>query len=260
MSGDSPSILTIGGFDPSNGAGISADIKTMMSLGVYGYAVQTCLTIQHEHRVDKVYWHDMQKISEQLEIVFEAKTFDWVKVSLTESLDSLLQIIHLLKKLNPEVRIIWDPVMVSSSGFSFQDASDHKALASALSELYLVTPNWTEMAAWSSKEPLKTAADLSQWTNVLLKGGHHPENRGTDHLFLTEGNHVILKPKRISAFEKHGSGCFLSAAILSYLVLGTDLETACRKAKVYTLEFLDSHSGLLGRHDILLTRQKVSVD
>lgn len=246
-----PYILTIGGFDQSSGAGITSDIKTFMSLGCYGYAVQTCLTVQNKDTVDNVVWHGEQLILEQIDIVFRDIEFEYVKVSLTEDLNSASHIMEYLSAKNKKVQIIWDPVIWASSGFEFRKPGDEKLLKEVLEHVFVATPNWNEFSAWSDGNPMSFIASLESPANIYLKGGHNPEEPGTDFLFLYDGQRFRFPAESVSKQKKHGSGCVFSSALTAYCARGIDLIKAGKLAKAYTFDFLESTDNLLGNHNFI---------
>jgi hydroxymethylpyrimidine/phosphomethylpyrimidine kinase len=95
----------------------------------------------------------------------------------------------------------------------------------------------------------EAAKKLSAYCNVLLKGGHNEAEKGVDYLY-TKNSEERLEGKTEEMFAKHGSGCVLSSAITANLALGTDLITACKKAKQYTEQFLSGKKSLLGYHHV----------
>lgn len=243
-----PYILNIGGFDPCNGAGITADLKTFTSLGTYALSVQTCLTIQNESEIRKIYWFTLDQIKEQIDVL--AKLYDWkfVKISLTNGLKMAEEIINYLSEIS-DAKIIWDPVMRSSSGYDFYRGINAEILDNILNKIYLATPNWEEIARWEDKaKPLQIAARKARITNIYLKGGHNEDDIGVDYLFQNTGKIEKLAPESQSQFQKHGSGCFFGSALTAYLALGYDLVEASKKAKSSVLQFLDSNDTLLGYH------------
>ncbi|MCB0502500.1 MAG: hydroxymethylpyrimidine/phosphomethylpyrimidine kinase [Bacteroidetes bacterium] len=241
-------ILNIGGFDPCNGAGITADLKTFTALGTYALSVQTCLTIQNESEIRKIYWFTLDQIKEQ--IVVLAKLYQWkfVKISLTNGLKMAEDIIAYLSTIN-DAKIIWDPVMRSSSGYDFYRGINAEILDNILHKVYLTTPNWEEIARWEDKtKPLTIAARKARITNIYLKGGHNEDEIGVDYLFLNTGKIEKLVPEAISQYQKHGSGCVFGSALTAFLALNYDLKSASAKAKNCVLQFLDSNETLLGYH------------
>lgn len=248
-----PTILTIAGFDPSNGAGLTADIKTFEQLKCYGLAVCSANTIQHDLEFKSCYWTPIEVITEQIKVLFDRFQIDYVKFGIVENWETLLSLINYIQTLNASVKIIVDPILTSTSNFDFHSKADQKSNESKLDELlsksYLLTPNYQEIKKlYPEKTREETIKYLSNKTNLLLKGGHRETDIGKDQLFTVEGKHYSLHPKLKNCSEKHGSGCVLSAAITSYLALGYPLLKACYKGKKYTEKVLSSNKSLLGYH------------
>ena len=241
-------ILTIGGFDPSNGAGITADIKTFEALDQPAIAVQTCLTIQNESEVSRIYWFTEEQIREQLDILFKRHHPRFVKLSLAQDLASAASIVRYLKRKLTDVMIIWDPVMTSSSGFDFYDDINSTTLKEILSGIYIATPNWKEIEKWSDLDPQMAAAEFSEFTWLILKGGHRPDAKGTDILFKGGKRIKQFAPGRQLSCSKHGSGCVFASALTAYLSEGKDIKAAIQGAKSYIEDFLSSAPGTLGIH------------
>ena len=236
-------VLTIAGFDPSGGAGILADIKTIHSLGAYGFAVLTANTIQNENKFIQPGWAPVRDILLQLQTISIHRSFDVVKIGLVESLEVLQTIIRRLRQLHPECRIIWDPVIKSSSGFVFHSAADREMLNEILNSVYLVTPNIPEA-------DFLQLQNGSSYCNVLLKGGHRSDGLSDDVLFQAKGSRTTFSSTYLDGVAKHGSGCVLSSAIATLLAKGFSLEDSCDEAKKYMNHFLVSDKGLLGKHTI----------
>jgi len=238
-----PVILSIAGFDPSSGAGITADVKTAEQTGSYALGVNTAITIQHESKFTAISWVDESIIIDQLNILSEKYNLDYIKIGLIENL-SLIKTFH---NLCPKAKIIWDPIIKASAGFSFHSMTSQKQLEEAANLCYLITPNLVE---WE-----QIGAIIKGKTNILLKGGH-ANDHANDELMFEDGASLRLYGKRIEVTEKHGSGCVLSTAITSYLAQGYGLGDACQKAKQYITTFLKSTDGLLGIHKAHSSLQK----
>ncbi len=246
-----PNILAIAGFDPSAGAGLLADIKTIEALKCYGMSVCTANTIQTDQEFVACHWIDSVVILKQLETLLHRVTFDVVKIGIIQDWEILLEIIGLLKKVNPSVRVVWDPVLSSSTNFSFHEKHSAKQIEQVLDAVYLVTPNYIELQQLLPEETMEeTLNNIQKRTNLYLKGGHRPDVIGKDELFAKEANIYTLNPKMKGCTEKHGSGCVLSSAIAAYLALDFPLLKACYRAKRYTEKVLVSNKGLLGYHRI----------
>ncbi|MGB0897005.1 MAG: hydroxymethylpyrimidine/phosphomethylpyrimidine kinase [Flavobacteriaceae bacterium] len=241
-------ILTIAGFDPSNGAGLTADVKTFETLKCYGLSVCTANTVQNDTDFEACYWTPSSVIIEQITVLFRRFQINYVKIGIVEDWEVLSTVIDKLLELNPEVKIILDPVLRASSNFEFHK-SNTDALDKLLSKIYLITPNYKEVEQLYPELTIQdTIKYLSSKTNLFLKGGHHPEKIGKDELFTPNNQQYTLNAKLGNCSEKHGSGCVLSSAITSYLALGFPLLKACYRGKRYTEKFLSSNKNLLGFH------------
>lgn len=243
-----PNILTIAGFDPSNGAGLTADIKTFETLKCYGLAVCTANTIQNDLELKACHWMPIAVILNQLEVLFKRFKINYVKIGIVENWKTLSIIINGLLELNPGIKIVLDPILKSSSEFNFH-SDNIENLDKILSKIYLLTPNYNEIQQlYLEKNREETIAYIQSKTNLFLKGGHSPEKLGQDILYLTNKKEFVLNPEETNCSEKHGSGCVLSSAIASYLALDLPILKACIKGKQYTEKFLSSNKSLLGFH------------
>ncbi|WP_103069334.1 hydroxymethylpyrimidine/phosphomethylpyrimidine kinase [Aquimarina sediminis] len=251
-----PYILTIAGFDPSNGAGFTADIKTIEALKGYGLTVCTANTIQNDIDFKICDWVDVKMMTKQIEILFDRFAIDFVKIGIIENWKVLHEIIDFLIEKNKEIKIVLDPILRSSSDFDFHNPSIQKVSNTSvlfdqiLDKIYLITPNYLEIERlYVDKTIDETVKHISSKTNLFLKGGHR-EEVGKDELFTKGGKYFALKPKGQNLSEKHGSGCILSSSIITYLALGFPLLKACLKGKRYTEKVLGSNKSLLGYHNV----------
>lgn len=249
MSYNRPIVLSIAGFDPCGGAGVLADIKTFEQHRCLGMAINTAITKQVEDKFISVDWLPLSAIMDQIKILTDRYEIRFVKIGIIENLNTLSEVVGYLKQRNKNSVIVWDPVLAASSGFNFIETLDKEKLQDLLKNIRLITPNVNEAKKMSGLNDETTAAAyLASYCDVLLKGGHSKENEGIDFLFsnnnITEIKKQIVQP----VYPKHGSGCILSAAVISQLALGADLETACKKAKQYIEILLNSNSNLLAYH------------
>lgn len=251
MSANRPIVLTIAGFDPSGGAGVLADVKTFEQHRVYGFAINTGNTIQTENEFFEMQWTDLAFVLKSLEKLFGNYTIKAVKIGIVPSLEYLKQIVFNIKSLSPETKIVWDTILKSSTEFDFLNIENQTALIEILKKIDLITPNYNEISQLSSKEidAKKAAIQLSKYCSVLLKGGHNPFEIGIDNLYIQNDVYKLL-PKTNKCYEKHGSGCVLSAAITANLALEQNLKTACENAKIYTENYLLSNTSKLGFHHV----------
>ncbi len=241
--------MSIAGLDPSGGAGLLADIKTFEALGTYGLGVCTALTVQTESRFLSVEWQSAEQIIAQAAPLLETYPVAYCKIGILKDAATILEVIQVVKAIRPHIRIILDPVLKASAGYSFHDTAQLSVWKKVLEQVYLLTPNYQEALLLSGEEEGHNAATtLAAYCAVLLKGGHRQERPGVDSLYTDTVNILDIPAGNENVFPKHGSGCVLSAAITAQLAAGSSLPTACITAKLYTEKFLASHSSLLGYH------------
>lgn len=242
-------IVSIAGHDPSGGAGITSDIKTFEAHGLYGLSVCTAITIQNDTHFKDCIWVSTADVLAQIEILFERFEIHVVKIGIVESWQGLQLIVEKLHGLNPKILIILDPILKASAGFDFRLNSTQDVLDDLWRQCYFVTPNYNEIQdLYPEKTIEETLEYMSSFTNIYLKGGHRKEKKGWDEVYQDQMKKLSIPPNATQIFDKHGSGCVLSSALASNIALGIDLEAACKQAKYYTEQFLNSHSSLLGRH------------
>lgn len=242
-------IISIAGFDPSGGAGILADIKTFEAHKTIGFGVTTCITIQNENEFTSCEWLSGKLIQSQLEILLKIHKINFVKIGLIQNLDMLEEKIDILYSHNESIKIIWDPILKASAGFEFYKP-DRSSFEKIASKLFLITPNYHEIKTiYPDLTPEEGAKQLASFCNVLLKGGHNPDNPGRDILFEKD-KQQSFRPKQGLLPPKHGSGCVLSSAITANLAKGFSLHRSCLMAKNYITNWLNSNGSLLGYHKI----------
>ncbi len=248
MKYDRPIVLSIAGFDPTGGAGVLADIKTFEQHNVLGMGVITAQTVQTENQFLSVKWMNSEDIIHQLTPIMHNYDVKFVKIGMIENLKTLWAAVSFLKKMEPELCIVWDPVLTSSSGFELVNQIDDALLKSILSECFLITPNLDEIKILSANSHvLQGAQSLSKYCAIYVKGGHSTTEQGVDNLF--QGNKITkLYPHQVVNYSKHGSGCILSSAILSNLTHSKSIEIACQNAKKYIEKILNSNPNLLAYH------------
>ena len=245
-------ILSIAGFDPSSGAGLTSDIKTFQSFGLYGLSVCTTVTVQNDINFKESNWIDSKVIISQIETLFDRFEINFVKIGIVENWQTLSVIVNKLKQLNPAIKIVLDPVLKTSSGYDFHNDSNEKILDSVLEKIYLITPNFEEIQSlYPEKSIDETIQLISKKTNLYLKGGHRTDKIGLDQLFFNKIVQLNIEPSELKVSPKHGSGCVLSSALASNLALGFSLQDSSKLSKKYIEKFLSSNETLLGEHTIL---------
>ncbi|MGB0883371.1 MAG: hydroxymethylpyrimidine/phosphomethylpyrimidine kinase [Flavobacteriales bacterium] len=241
-------VLSIAGFDPSGGAGILADIKTFEQHKCLGMAAQTAFTIQNEHQVEEVFWHAKSKILAQLDILTKVYVFKAVKIGLCRDLEMLNLILNYFQEHAPKTKLIWDPILSSSSGFDVFNKEDIKHINYDLIDW--ITPNWNEAKALFSFDDnnlIDGILNLKLKIKVLLKGGHRPDALAKDVL-ISKGKCYPFKAKTIAPYGKHGSGCIFSSSLASLVAQNYPDIKAVLKAKSYTSRCLHSNTSGLAYH------------
>ncbi|OEK06016.1 hydroxymethylpyrimidine/phosphomethylpyrimidine kinase [Flavivirga aquatica] len=242
-------ILSIAGFDPSSGAGLTSDIKTFQAHGLYGLSVCTSVTNQNDISFKDAQWVEKEFIIKQIKTLFERFTIPVAKIGIVENWQVVYDVLSLLKTLNPDIKIVLDPILQASAGFSFHSQESLSYFEKALKLCDIITPNYDEIKALFPKKNIEETVEyISEKTDIYLKGGHRQDKKGWDELYHSGIVQVNIEPEAKTIYQKHGSGCVLSSAIASNLALEIPLEDACKNAKYYTERFLNSHNSLLGIH------------
>ncbi len=231
--------LTIAGSDSSGGAGIQADIKTMLSNGVYAMSAITALTAQNTTGVTGIMEVTPEFLGKQLDNIFTDIYPDAVKIGMVSSAELIEMIAEKLKQYGAK-NIVVDPVMVATSGAKLICDDAVAALKEKLLPMATVlTPNIPEAEVLTGI-PVEAEADMmvaAKMINeryhcaVLCKGGHNLCD--ANDLLYKDGIYRWFYGKRINNPNTHGTGCTLSSAIASNLAKGYDLETAVERAKKY---------------------------
>ncbi len=243
-----PYVLSIAGFDPSSGAGITSDIKTFEQHKAYGLSAVTAITFQNESEFINIKWLSFNDIKQQLQALARKYEPSYVKIGLIQSADSLVNVLHFLKETWPEAFIIWDPILKASAGFSFHTDLDSQIENLVSDKIKLITPNIPEyQQLFGDQDPQVIADNLN--CNLLLKGGHTANSSVCDELYQAKKKVVkIISEKVKGDLQKHGTGCVLSSAITAELARGESLKNACLNAHFYVKSFIASNESLLGYH------------
>nr|WP_256625782.1 bifunctional hydroxymethylpyrimidine kinase/phosphomethylpyrimidine kinase [Selenomonas ruminantium] len=234
-----PTVLTIAGSDSSGGAGIQADLKTMLANGVYGMSAITALTAQNTQGVTAVAKTAPDFLAAQLDSVFTDIFPAAIKTGMVFDSDLIDVIAAKLRQYQAQ-NIVVDPVMVATSGARLLNESAISSLKKKLLPLAtVITPNLMEAEVLAdmkiaSHEDMVTAAHklFEQYgCNVLCKGGHRLQD--ADDLLYTADGTQWLKGEHVDNPNTHGTGCTLSSAIASNLAKGLPLFPAVQQAKAY---------------------------
>ena len=231
--------LTIAGSDSGGGAGIQADIKTMLANGVFATSAITAMTAQNTTGVTSIMNATEEFLAQELDCVFGDIRPDSVKIGMVSESGLIRVIARKLKEYKAE-NIVVDPVMVATSGARLLNGN---AIGTLKEELFpladILTPNIPEaeeltgMKITSPDDMTEAAKRISDTYHcaVLCKGGH--DLNDANDLLYSNGEYKWFMGKRIDNPNTHGTGCTLSSAIASNLAKGYDLETSVCYAKNY---------------------------
>ncbi|MGB4780376.1 bifunctional hydroxymethylpyrimidine kinase/phosphomethylpyrimidine kinase [Microbacterium sp.] len=240
-------MLSIAGTDPTGGAGIQADLKSIAANGGYGMAVVTALVAQNTHGVRSVHVPPVAFLAEQLDAVSDDVEIDAVKIGMLATVDVIETVTGWLDRVRPPV-VVLDPVMVATSGDRLLDADAEHALRRLFSHADLVTPNIPELAiladtpvAVTWDEVLAQAGEVARnrGVRVLAKGGHLPGAHLPDALVEAVDGTVAVTEfpgVRVETRNTHGTGCSLSSALATRIAVSGDWVAATQESKQWLTE------------------------
>lgn len=234
--------MTIAGSDPSGGAGIQADIKTISANRCYATSAITAIVNENTVGVYGVHPVPPEFVVGQIESILTDIGTDAVKIGMLHSAELIVAVAQTLSKFNAP-NIVFDPVMVATSGDSLTSGDVVSAMTLQLFPLArIITPNIPEAETLLSRQ-IKTADDMKNacidlaemGTSVLLKGGHLAADQPIVDILCDAETHTMLEfpSPRINTNNTHGTGCTLSSAIASQLAHGKTLTAAVAAAKDY---------------------------
>jgi hydroxymethylpyrimidine/phosphomethylpyrimidine kinase len=249
-----PVVLSIAGTDPTGGAGIQADLKTFSALGCYGMSVITTLVAQNTCGVRAIHSVPVDFVKAQLSAVLEDIRPEAIKIGMVHSADLVLAIAETLRQY-PDIPVVFDPVMIATSGDRLIEDDTVTVIKKELFTLAtVITPNLDE-AAFLTGEAITTVSQMYPGgaaimqmgcKALLLKGGHLQQEELTSLLFTGKDVPQAFTSKKIMTKNMHGSGCTLSSAIASFLARGEDLATAVLHAQNYV------HGAILNAADVVI--------
>lgn len=220
-----PRVLSIAGTDPSGGAGIQADLKSIAASGGYGMCVTTSLVAQNTCGVREVFTPPLEFLTAQLAAVFDDVTVDAVKIGMLGDADTIRTVRTWLSE-HPVPVVVLDPVMIASSGDRLLQAEAEQALRDLVPLVDVITPNIPELAVLCQKEPAQTfdeaheqAANLAAatGTTVIVKGGHLCGTDAGNTAVFPDGTCAHVRTPRLDSRNTHGTGCSLSSSLATRL-------------------------------------------
>ena len=230
-------ILIIAGSDSGGGAGIQADIKTVTMLGGHAMTAITAVTAQNTLGVDAVHIIPTQMVIDQIAAVVSDIGVDAVKIGMIGNADTAHAVADSLAEL--ACPIVFDPVMVATSGAILADAHTISAFERLMRLATLTTPNLPELEALGGKDAL-----LARSIPLLIKGGHSDNDLIVDELHLATEQAEIWTDERIASRSTHGTGCTLATAIATGLGQGMELISSIERARLFVRLSLHDAPGL----------------
>jgi hydroxymethylpyrimidine/phosphomethylpyrimidine kinase len=231
-------ILIIAGSDSGGGAGIQADVKTVSMLGGHAMTAVTAITAQNTLGVSAIHAVPAEIILAQIDAVVDDIGIDAIKIGMIGSAfaaNMVAERIERMKLEQPRLPIVFDPVMVATSGAELADDATVAAFARLMDLATIATPNMPELNRLTNEEdPVAAALSLvgKHGCAVLIKGGHEEGDALADALIETD-NMTSWQGQRIDTTSTHGTGCTLASAIATFLAEGCPLSEAVARAREF---------------------------
>jgi hydroxymethylpyrimidine/phosphomethylpyrimidine kinase len=251
-----PRVLSIAGTDPTGGAGIHADLKSIAANGGYGMAVVTALVAQNTRGVGSIHTPPVEFLRQQLDAVSDDVAIDAVKIGMLGGVAVIGEVRSWLEATRPPL-VVLDPVLVATSGDRLLEPSAEQALRDLVPLVDLVTPNIPELAVLLEESPaanwdeaVEQGRRLSSVTGVtvLVKGGHFTESICPDALVNTHGllpdDVVEFAAPRVNTKNTHGTGCSLSSAMATVQAQTGDWSVSLAQVRAWMQDAL-LHADLL---------------
>lgn len=245
-------VLSIAGTDPSGGAGIHADIKSISAAGGYAMAATTALVAQNTCGVRQVYVPPVSFLIEQLDAVFDDVAVDGVKIGMLGDCETIDAVRGYLQA-HPVPVVVLDPVMVATSGDRLLSPDAEQALSEFAATVDVITPNIPELAVLTGNSPAATLDEAieqaqafanAHGTTVIVKGGHLDSADAGNVVVSRAKDPVIVHSPRVDTTCTHGTGCSLSSALATRLASGEDAEAALRWSTAWLREAIVGGSAL----------------
>lgn len=240
-------VLIIAGSDSGGGAGIQADIKTVTMLGGHAMTAITAITAQNTLGVQGVHAVPADMVLAQIDSVAADIGVDAVKIGMVGSAETAAAVATRLSQSDlVDVAVVFDPVMVATSGSVLADAPTIAAFGTLMKRATVVTPNLSELEVLGGLEGV-----LERGCALLEKGGHTEEETVVDRLWPNDGSQPVYtewEAPRIDSKHTHGTGCTLASAIATGLAQGMPLEPAVARARDFVRLALMDAPGLGGGH------------
>ena len=256
MTDNLPVVLTIGGYDPTGGAGITADIRTINSLNCYAITLISCLTSQNTQEFSAIEQVDPELFTNQANLLLSDFKIDVLKIGVLKGTRIIEETKKIIDKLK-NIKVVIDPVIRASTGGLLSDKTDLEALRELIfPNAYLITPNLKEAKILSGEEDLNLVIEkLRSFSSCyfLIKDVNLSQDQIVNHLY---SNKELKKswsiPKIPGSF--HGTGCHLASSISCFLAHSKGLKESIELGQKNTFEGINS-SVELGKGQSILKRR-----
>lgn len=247
-----PRVLAVGGTDPTGASGLAADLRALGALGIGAGSVVTAVTVQSRVGFQDSVVLPASVVGAELDAALADSEHDVLKTGMLASEDIVLAVADRVRARGSGLRLVLDPVLVSTTGRTLLSSDGVRALLARLLPLAaLVTPNIPEAEALTGVR-VRTLDDLRHATDILLaqgasavlvKGGHLSEevaeaagsepNEVRDWLRTQDGDEYVIRRERLGGSGFRGTGCTLAAAISGFLAEGFTLHRAVEEGRDY---------------------------
>lgn len=231
-----PVVMTLAGNDPSGGAGIAADIETLISLGCHPAPVITALTVQDTHNVQALFPIDSDQVLAQARAVLDDMPVAAFKIGVIGSAENAAAL-HALLTAYPDIPVVLDPILAAGGGTELADKTLIEAIQTLLLPLTtILTPNSVEARRLAPEADTLNACAMALLARgcqyVLISGGHEPTDEIINTLY---GNNRLLETFRWPRLSNdyHGSGCTLATAIAALIAQGRELHSDSPSSAIY---------------------------
>lgn len=234
-------ILSIAGTDPTGGAGIHADLKSIAALGGYGMAVVTALVAQNTHGVRAIHTPPPSFLRQQLDAVSDDVRIDAVKIGMLGDSATIAEVRDWLQAQRPPI-IVLDPVMVATSGDRLLAADAEDAIRGLLHYADMVTPNLPELAllvgepaaaGWPQALAQGRRLMARYDVGVVVKGGHLAGRECPDAIIVPGAEPREIMRPRVDTHNTHGTGCSMSSGLATLMAQTADWQLAFERTKAW---------------------------
>lgn len=242
-----PRVLSVAGTDPTGGAGVQADLKSIGAAGGYGMAVVTALVAQNTQGVREIHTPPQSFLDAQLQSVFDDVQVDAIKIGMLGDVETTETVANWLQRVDVPV-VVLDPVMVATSGDRLLSEEAEQAVRELTRLATVVTPNLPELAmlvgepvATTVRQAVEQAQRFAKEMNVsvLAKGGHLSSSQADNALVTPAGEVFNVAVERVETKNTHGTGCSLSSALATRLAAGDSPQRAVEWASEWLREAIE---------------------